>query len=137
MTPQTPISEVLSVRACAAVERALASATDTAHDGPTVVADATILTESQLRAVTGPKVVREVRAALRDAGLTLASDPDQDIVDSASPGAWDVLAVVTTAGGYSVKLGNGGMRTTIPCPSPPKVRVGDRVWVELRRVRRG
>jgi hypothetical protein len=133
MTPQTPISEVLGVRACAAVERALASATVTAHGGPTVAADAAIITESQLRAVSGPKVVREVRDALREAGLALAADPQADA--DAEADVWTVRSVTDRGPRIEVTLESGRDRVTLPTTETPRVRVGDRVRVVLRRVR--
>ena len=133
MTPQTPISEVLSVRACAAVERALASATVTAYGWPTVVADAAILTESQLRAVSGPKVVREVRAALREAGLALAADPQADA--DAEADVWTVRSVTDRGPRIEVTLESGRDRVMLPTMTTPRVRVGDRVRIGLRRMR--
>ena len=124
------LTEALSVRAGTIAARALASIGRDATDA--TLSDAAALTESQLRAAgAGRAALREIVVALRDAGLALAPDQEPRAVN----GVWIVRGITTRGDWYAVSLECEHSRVTLPVAEVPRMRVGQRVRVDLRGVR--
>ena len=134
LDPATPIGDALSVRTATTVERAIRAAGVGADDDLWTLAVLARLTEQQLRAVgAGRATLREIAVTLREAGLTLTlthiaeADAEADV--------WTVRGIIDKGPRVEVTLESGRDRVTLPTTETPRVRVGDRVRIGLRRVR--
>lgn len=132
--PATPIGDALSVRAATTVERAIRAAGVGSASAALDLATVARLTERELRAMgAGRATMREVVTTLSDAGLALAVDA-RDTTD-AERDVWTVRGIIDKGPRIEVTLEVGRDRVTLPTTETPRVRVGDRVRIGLRRVR--
>lgn len=131
--PSTPIGDALSVRTATTVERVIRAA-GVGGDPIWTLATVARLTERELRAMgAGRATMREIVTTLSDAGLALAVDA-RDTTD-AERDVWTVRGIVDRGPRIEVTLESGRDRICVPTTETPRVRVGDRVRIGLRRVR--